>query len=147
MGRSGSQKVLLVVSVIEIVGAVLSLITGFMFFLGAGAVLSDPTVVAGSGIAQDEAAGYFVILSGLLIVEGLWSLLCGILGVRAANNNQKIMIVWIFSLIALVMAVLGIIVALINGQFGTQVWSLLISLVCSGIMFFIANNIKNEAGR
>ena len=147
MQRSGSQKVLLVLSILEIIGAVFSLFTGLMFFMGAGAVLTDASTVAGTGVTQDEGAGILVILSGILIVEGVWSLLCGIFGVRAANDNQKIMIVWVFCLIGVILAVVGIVMALINGSFGNQVWSLLCSLVFSGIMFFIANNIKKEAGR
>ena len=147
MQRSGSQKVLLVLSIIEIIGGVLALITGAMAFLGAGAVLTDAATVAGTGVTQDEAAGIFVILSGVAIVEGIWSLLCGIFGVRAANDNQKIMIVWVFCLIGVIISVVGIIAAIVNGRFGSQVWSLLGTLVFSGIMFFIANNIKKEAGK
>ena len=147
MERSGSQKALLVLSIIEIVGGIIALITGAMAFLGAGAVLTDANTVAGSGVTQDQAAGIFVILSGVLIIEGIWSLLCGIFGVRAANDNQKIMIVWVFCLIGVIIAVVGIIAAIINGRFGNQFWSLLWTLVGSGIMFFIANNIKKEAGR
>ena len=147
MQRSGSQKALLVLSIIEIIGAVISLFSGVLAFMGVGAVLADPSAVAGSGITQDQAAGVFVILSGLLIITGVWSLLCGIFGVRAANDNQKIMIVWVFCLIGVILAVVGIIAALINGRFGNQFWSLLWTLVFSGIMFFIANNIKKEAGK
>ena len=147
MERSGSQKVLLVLSIIEIIGAIFALITGAMFFLGAGAVLSDASTVAGSGVTQDQGAGILIILSGILVVEGIWSLLCGIFGVRAANDNQKIMIVWVFCLIGVILAVVGVIAAIINGGFGNQFWSFLCTLVVSGIMFFIANNIKKEAGR
>ena len=147
MERSGSQKVLLVLSIIEIIGAIFALITGAMFFLGAGAVLSDASTVAGSGVTQDQGAGILIILSGILVVEGIWSLLCGIFGVRAANDNQKIMIVWVFCLIGVILAVVGVIAAIINGGFGNQFWSFLCTLVVSGIMFFIANNIKKEAGK
>ena len=147
MQRSGSQKVLLVLSIIEIIGAIFALITGLMFFLGADAVLSDASTVAGSGVTQDQGAGILIILSGILVVEGIWSLLCGIFGVRAANDNQKIMIVWVFCLIGVILAVVGIIAALINGRFGNQFLSLFCTLIFSGIMFFIANNIKKEAGK
>ena len=147
MQRSGSQKVLLVLSILEIIGAVIALFSGILAFMGAGAVLTSSGTVSGTGVTQDQAAGIFVILSGLLIVSGIWSLLCGIFGVRAANDNQKIMIVWVFCLIGVVLAVVGIIAAIANGKFGSQVWSLIGTLVFSGIMFFIANNIKKEAGK
>ena len=147
MQRSGSQKALLVLSIIEIIGAIIALITGLMFFLGAGAVLTDASSVAGTGITQDEGAGILVIMSGLLVVVGVWSLLCGIFGVRAANDNQKIMIVWVFCLIGLIMNIVGIIAGIINGSIGGQVGSFVISAICSAIMFWIANNIKKEAGK
>ncbi len=147
MERSGSQKALLVFSVIEIVGGILALILGLMSFMGAGAVLGDASLIQGTNASQDQVAGVMVVLSGLCVVEGIWSLLCGFFGVRAANNNQKIMIVWIFCLIGVILAAIGIIAAIVNGKFSGHVWSLLGSLVFSAIMFIIANNIKNEAGK
>ncbi len=147
MERSGSQKALLVLSIIELVGGALALIMGFLGIAGTSVVASDPSLVAGSGVSQANATGILGIVSVVIVFSGIWSILCGIFGIRAANDNQKIMIVWVFCLIGVILAIVGIIMAVINGTFGTQVWSLSGSLIFSGIMFFIANNIKKEAGR
>lgn len=147
MERSGSQKALLVLSIIELIGGALALIMGILGMIGAGAVASDPSLVAGSGVSQADATGVIGVVSIVIIISGIWSILCGIFGIRAANDNQKIMIVWVFTLIGVILAIVGIIMAIINGTFGSSFWSLAGTLVFSGIMFFIANNIKNEAGR
>ena len=148
MQRSGSQKALLVISIIQIIGAAIVLITGIMALVGAGASGSINTGDAELNNAVRAGAGAaFGLASVLLLLSGGWSLFCGILGVRAANDNQKIMIVWIFSLINLALQAISIIVAIFNGDFGSNWVSYIISLVWPVLMFWIANNIKQEAGR
>ena len=147
MERSGSQKALLVFSIIEIIGAVLVLFGAISTI-----ALTGMVGVAGSAVeldAETAALGASVIgiLSIILVISGVWSLLCGIFGIRAANDNQKIMIVWVFILIDLVLSVVGIIVAVVNGGFSQNALSLIVSLIMSVIMFVIANNIKKEAGK
>ena len=146
MQRSGSQKALLVFSIIELIGAVISLITGIMAVVGAGVVAGDASVAAGSGVTQAQGVAAFGIIAILLIVTGVWSLLCGLFGIRAANDNQKIMIVWVFCLIGVILGLISIVVSIVQGQFGNQALSLICSMVFPCIMFFIANNIKKEAG-
>ena len=151
MERSGSQKALLVFSIIEIVAAVLALIAG----IGSTALTG---MIAGVGASTLEEVGLTTteqamgvtamgLLSAAIIISAIWSLLCGIFGIRAANDNQKIMIVWVFTLIGLVLSVIGLIVAIVNGSFGSQAASLIITLIFDGILFWLANNIKREAGK
>ena len=66
-------------------------------------------------------------------------MLCGIFGIRAANDSTKVGIVWVFTLIDLILCVVGIIVAIAQGTFQ---WSLVFSLIPAAIMFWLANNIK-----
>ena len=66
---------------------------------------------------------------------------------RAANDNQKIMPVWVLAIIGLVGAVITIVVALTDGSFSAGDTSSLGSLVGSGLMFWVANNIKKQAGK
>ena len=138
----------MVISIIQIIGAAIVLITGIMALVGAGASGSINTGDAELNNAVRAGAGAaFGLASVLLLLSGGWSLFCGILGVRAANDNQKIMIVWIFSLINLALQAISIIVAIFNGDFGSNWVSYIISLVWPVLMFWIANNIKQEAGR
>lgn len=149
MQRSGSQKALLVVSIIEIVCAVIVLILGIMTLAGIGLVSTatldtDPTTNA---MAQATAGAAFSIASVVLLISGGWSLFCGIMGVRAANDNQKIMFVWVMSIISVVFAVISLIMSIANGTFGDNWLSQILSLGLQCLMFWVANNIKQEAGR
>ncbi len=151
MERSGSQKALLVLSIIEIVFAVLALIGGISSVVLTGVVAgSTPDIVAQGRVTANEAAtgtAVLAILSGVVIISGIWSLLCGIFGIRAANDNQKIMIVWVFTLIGVIGGVVALIAAIVNGSFGQSAFALIIGLIMDGILFWIANNIKKEAGK
>lgn len=145
MQRSGSQKALLVFSILEIIGAAIVL-------LGAIAAMGVTGLVGASGAElspEDQAVGVAAgsLLSIVLIVSGVWSLLCGIFGIRAANDNQKIMVVWVFVIIGLVLNVLSLIMSFVNGDFAANAGSLIISIAFSVIMFVICNNIKREAGK
>ena len=147
MERSGSQKALRVISIIEIVFAVLVL------FLGLFAGLLGGLVGAGgaeSGLTAEEVAtstSTLAILSAIMVVSAVWDLLCGILGIRAANDNQKIMIVWVFALIGVVLDAVGLVLGIVDGSFGQNAVSTLVGLVIDVLLFWIANNIKREAGK
>lgn len=149
MQRSGSQKALLVVSIIEIVCAAIVLILGIVSLAGIGAVSSmtvdsDPQTNA---MVQAAAGSVFSIATIVLLVSGGWSLFCGIMGVRAANDNQKIMFVWVMSIISVVFAVISLIMSIVNGTFGDNWVSQILTLAVQCLMFWVANNIKQEAGR
>lgn len=152
MQRSASQKVLLVISIIDIIGAALMLLAGLAFMLG-GAVIGaiDPTeaseALSGTGVTQGQI-GIFVGVGGFVIImAGVIELVLGILGVRAANDNQKIMPVWIVSIISLAFGIIGLIAIIAGGAFATQGVSGIVSLIISALMLWVANNIKKEAGR
>lgn len=133
MQRSGSQKFLLVISILNLVLNGLAIVA---------------TLVLGTFAAsQDVTGGAVGIASYLVIVTSCVSILMGILGLRAANDATKIMPVWILAIIDLVCTVLALVLALINGSFGDNAANLIGGLVGSGLMFWIANNIKQQAGR
>jgi len=152
MQRSGSQKVLLVLSILNIIGAVLALLGGLAMMMGGaliGAVDSSEAAaaLAGSGVSQGEL-GVVAALGGFLVIfAGVIELVMGILGVRAANDNQKIMPVWVLSIISLILNAVGFIACIVNGSFGTQGATYIISLILAALMMWIANNIKQEAGK
>ena len=152
MERSGSQKVLLVISIINIIAAVVALLGGLLVMLGGAALGTVPAsdaaaALEGSGITQGEA-GALVGVAGLVIVlSGVVSLIVGILGVRAANDNQKIMPVWVLAVIQLILYAISLVTIIVGGSFGTQGASAIVSLVLAVLIMWLANNIKREAGR
>ena len=147
MERSSSQKALLVISIIEIILAVLALFAGISTGLLGGVV--GIAGVQGDLTADEVAAGTagLAIISAVIIISAVWSLLCGIFGIRAANDNQKIMIVWVFAIIGVILGVVGLIYSIVNGSFGQNAFSLIIGLIVDVLLFWIANNIKREAGK
>ena len=152
MERSGSQKVLLVISILNIIGAALGILMGILMITGGalvGAVSSSEaaSALAGTGMTQGEVSGLAGIAGIVMLVAGIIELILGILGVRAANDNQKIMPVWVVAIVELVICIIGLIAIIVNGSFSTQGASTIVSLVFAGFTMWIANNIKTQAGR
>ena len=145
MQRSGSQKALLVFSIIEIASAVFLLIGGILAatragVVGSGALLGELTLKQ-----RGEGTTLFVAAAILLVVLGVWSLLCGIFGIRAANDSRKITIMWVILLIGLILDVVAVTWSIVGGSFGHSPASLVLSLVFDIVLFWIADNIKREA--
>ena len=152
MERSGSQKFLLVISIINIVFAVLGILAGITGIMGGalfGAVDTQEvsSALSGTGVTQGEASGIMVGAFLLVFIASIFELLVGILGIRAANDNQKIMPVWVLALIEVILYAIGIIVTIVNGSFGTDGLSSILSLVFGILIFWVANNIKKQAGK
>lgn len=147
MQRSGSQKALLVFSVIEIACAAFLLVGGVMAAAGAGVIGSDALLGELTLRRQGEGAILFAAAAIVLVVLGVWSLLCGIFGIRAANDSRKIVIVWVFLLIGLLLDVAAVTWSVVDGSFGQSPASLVLSLVLDIVLFWIADNMKREAGK
>ena len=151
MERSGSQKFLLVISIINIAFGIIGIL-GAIFLIMAGGLSGsvDAAELAESGITQQDigmVGGIFSMLGLTAMFSSALGIIQGILGIRAANDNQKIMPVWVLALIGLVFGVIALVMTVVNGTFGTQGLSSIISLVISGLMFWVANNIKQQAGK
>lgn len=152
MQRSGSQKALLVFSILNIIGAVLILLGGLGIMLG-GAMMGavDPSEASSAlseyGVTQAEAGAIAGIAGILIVFGGVIELIVGILGVRAANDNQKIMPVWVLAIIQLILGAISLGTTIANGTFSTQGASAIISLVFAILIMWLANNIKREAGK
>ena len=152
MERSGSQKVLLVLSILNIILAAFVILASLLTIAGGalvGAVPAEEVAdsLAETGLTQGQASAAFSAIGLVILIPGALMLLVGILGVRAANNNQKIMPVWVLSVISLVMWVISIVIAVMNGTVGTDIAPNLVSIAIAVLTFWIANNIKREAGK
>lgn len=152
MNRSGSQKALFVISIIEIVSGTFAFLAGIMATLaggilgGAAGNATQELADAGVSAADAGAASAITVVLGLvLIITAIISVVEGILGIRASRDATKIMPVWILAIIALVSVIVSLIVSIVNGTFAANAGSNIASLLINGGMFWIANNIKNEA--
>lgn len=155
MERSGSQKFLLVISIIGIIGAVLGIILGALTIAGGGIIGATPSsqltadqasALSSAGVTTGQAGAVVGVVGIVVLIASLIELITSILGVRAANDNQKIKPVWILSIIAVIGSIVGIISAVVQGSFGGQAPSLIVSVIWSLLMLWVANNIKQEAG-
>ena len=130
---------------ITTLGALGVMLGGALF----GAVDSSEaaSALSGTGVTQGEA-GALAGIGGLLVVfAGVVELILGILGVRAANDNQKIMPVWILAIIEVILSAVSLGSCIFGGSFSTQGASTIISLLFAILIMWIANNIKREAGK
>ena len=152
MERSGSQKFLLVISIINIVFAVLGILGGILGIMG-GALFgaANPQDVSsslsGTGLTQGEASGVVVGLFLVVLLASVIELVVGILGERAANDNQKVMPVWVLAIIDVILYVIGLIAVIVNGTFSSNGLSSILSLAFALLLFWVANNIKKQAGK
>jgi len=146
MERSGSQKALLVLSIIELICGIIVLALGVMTLIGGGIVAGELGTELGAEVGE-VAGGITGVIGGVALFSGLLAVLAGVFGIRAANDNQKIMIVWVFVLIVAIVNVISIVMSIVNGTFGASAFSLIASLLFSLLMFWICNNIKKQAGK
>ena len=136
---SKSQKFIGIVSILNIIGGAIWILFGILAICGASIAGNEELVKK----AGDENAPILVTLFiVMLIVSGVFSLICGILGIRAARDASKIKPVFILSVISLAVAVIGLIAGIIGGEFSV---SGILDLVAPGLMLFCANNVRKQA--
>lgn len=144
MQPSNSQKNLKILSYIVIVLGVLGAILGLVAMLGGGILASEGTQANTEPVEE----GAVVLAVGvILLIAGIVTILEGWFGLRAAKDNQKVMPVWWFSLISLILGVVSVIMQVVNGGGLSVVLDSAASIALSAVVFYLANNIKKEAGR
>lgn len=125
MQRSNAQKILLLMSIITI--------------LLAGIIMLGGVLTASVSL-----------LAGLpLLIYGLLQLLVGIFGIMAAGDNQKVMPVWLLSMISLMIGIGSFIASIIGQSYGDagNALSRIVGIAFAGFIFWAANTIKQEAGK
>ena len=158
---SGYQKALKVIAIITIVFSSLIIALGILFIIAGGIVganFDNPEVNAslGStlsplapGISDPEAAAVtagFGILGGIfVIIDGVISLIVGILGVRGANNPAKIGPFRVFAILGFIISLIYIVILC----FGAGAWENWIAagvdVVITGLCLWLAVKIRAQA--
>jgi FtsH-binding integral membrane protein len=151
MERSGSQKVLRIVSIITIIGGVLTFLVGVLALVGGGAFAGMPAAevaeaVAESGLEQDELAFVAVAIGILALLTAALYIAEGIFGLRAAKDASKIGPMRVLVIISLVLAVVSIVLNIFEGNFtSSTLINDLVDIAWCCFMYWICNNIKNQA--
>ena len=135
---SGSQKYIKIVGILNIIGGAFYVLIGILGFLGKGLVGNEALIEQAGDSAAPAAVNVFLIV---MIVIGLFSLLVGILGVRAANDPTKIGPVFTLGVISLAISVVNLFVGIFGGNF--SIYSL-IECVPPALMTWCANNFKKQ---
>lgn len=131
---SSSRKALKIISIIMIIFAIFLILFGLLMTLGFALVgdANSTTAVAGA------VAGTLGIV---FAVTGLVYILIGFLGIRGANDPQKIMPFYVLSIIGAVLGLLGLISNLVQGSFSpTSLIGLALVIAC----VVLAYNVKKE---
>ena len=136
---SASQKYIKIVSILNIIGGAFYVLIGILGFLGKGLVGNEALIEqAGGDSSAPMAANVFLIV---MIVIGLFSLVVGILGVRAANDPSKIGPVFTLAIVSLAISVINLFVGIFGGNFSVHS---LIECVPPALMTWCANNVKKQ---
>ncbi len=98
-------------------------------------VLLGASQLSPEEIASDPSISTGVAGMALFFILGVISLLEGIFSLRGAKDASKIMPAWIFAIIGVIAAVIGLFT---GGSLGSSVFSLIINIV----IFIAANKIR-----
>ena len=146
MERSGSQKALKVISIIGIIGGILTLASAGIMLFGGSLLAGVTDEVIIDGMTNAEVGGLVGFAGAISLIAGIVYLVQGILGVRASNDAAKINPVWILAIIGIIFAVLSFISLFTSGEpvEMSNIVGGVASLAFSVLYFWIANNIKKQ---
>ena len=130
MSLGTSKMILRVFGIFSIICGVFVLALGVFALVGL-------TQLSPEELASDPSLSIGMGSIALLFVTGLISLLEGIFSIRGAKNASKIMPAWIFAIIGVITAVIGLFT---GGSMGGSVTTLIINIV----IFIAANKIKKS---
>ncbi len=144
-----ARQTLKILGILTIIAGVLGLLAAIGIFAG-GAMLFGEAANSGALATADQqsvlvATGGFTVLGIMSLVGGIVDLLLGIFSVRASNDFSKVQPAWVFSIIGLILAVIGVVVNLSSGINYTSIASSVTAIVFSACIFWAANTIKQNA--
>ena len=146
MEMSLSRKALNVFSILDLVFGILAMAFGVLLLAATGVIATDP----GLSAEFAQQIGAITVVGGAfaaIIAEGLGTVLEGVLGRIAVKNPEKVMPIWYFSIFALVLSAVDLVLGFVNQlELGTIMIRVL-SAAFQVVLFLIVNNVKKEAGK
>ncbi len=142
MKLTTAQKVLKIVGIITIIGAILVILLGVLATTGIGnaveqnaAALDDAEVSTGAGL---------MMLGGIaLIVGGLFDFVTGVLSVMASKNGKYAKVTLILTIISVVYSIVNSVASYTKSGFTTSnVVMLIVEIVLSVLLCVAANTVK-----
>lgn len=139
-----AKSTLKILGILAIIFGVLEIISGILVTAG-GSLLSTMTVAPEDAAAASAASGLLTLLGVLTLIQGIVYLLLGIFSVRASNDFSKIGPAYIFSIIALALAIIGLILNIFSDPTVSNILSGIVGIVFAGAIFWAAKTIKEAA--
>jgi len=143
MSLEKSQKIVKVLGILSIIGAVISFLLA-LSMLGVGGL----SVFNVNESASDEVfmgIGLFLVLGIIMLVSGVFELLQGIFSLKAAKDATKAQPLWVISLISVVLDALSMIASFTNHSSVQDILTEIFTLAIACFTFYLANNIKKLA--
>lgn len=141
---SKSQKYIKIVSIISIIAGIVSALICIIGALGVGVATSSPELASDlnsiEGYTPEVGSS---IVSGLIgsAIGGLFNIIVGIFGLRAAKDANKVGPLYVWSLVSLVLNVVGLIATAATGNLEA---ASVLSLIFPILLFICARNVKKQ---
>lgn len=139
-----AKSTLKVLGILAIIFSVFEIISGILVTAGGG-LLSTMSVAPEDAAAASAASGLLTLLGVLTLIQGIVYLLLGIFSVRASNDFSKIGPAYIFSIIALALAIIGLIMNIFSDPTVSNIISGIVGIVFAGAIYWAAKTIKEAA--
>ena len=148
MSIQNAKSTLKVLGILCVILGILGIIVG-IGFMGGGGLLGATALTSGE-VTTAEGAETVTLVTGMVIALGVFTVLSGIVdillgifSVRASNDSTKIGPAYVFSIIALVLSVLSVVLTFSKFNLSTLL-SALPSIVFSVVIFLAARTIKQS---
>ena len=142
---SKERKLLKIVCFLYILDALACLVFGGITLAGMG--LLDPADVVSVGGIDFNLQAWAVIFGIWGIVSGVFYLIYAGAGIRGANTPRKIGPFRVMSLVAIILAVIGMLLGVALDGVSTDTILYVVSLVFAIACFVLAGKIKEQAER
>ena len=139
MSLETSRKVLKISGILSIIFGVLGIIMGILVFATGGMIATSVDM----GVEDNAMVAGISLVGGIMaVIAGIIALIEGIFSLRGAKDSTKIMPAWVFAIIGLIFGVINLIGSFGNGA--SSIFSNVISLLISALIFAAANTIKRS---
>ena len=149
MSIQNAKSTLKVLGILSIILGILGILVSCGVIAGGG--LFGANALTSGEVTTAEQADTVTLITGALIALGIFSLLCaivdillGIFSVRASKDTTKIGPAYVFSIIALVLSIISVVLTFYKFNLSTLL-SALPSLVFAVVIFLAARTIKKDA--
>lgn len=140
------RTILKVTSVLQIIGGILSIILAVLSIVGGG--LLGAASSNASGLAQSAGVlttGMLMILGVVVLLGGIFSLVCGLFGLKGSNGDKrKLKTALVLGWISLALSIISVIGDIAGGTDTKEMLSMLYSLLVPVLFVVSGTSVKKQ---